>query len=202
MAARAKPLAIAAAAGVLAAGVIVIGTAWIDDEPDVDGTFVLEEPGIYDQPNDDVNDDSTGRALPARGLVDVDGAPVDLTAAIAGTARTPMVINLWFSRCAPCRRELVDFAAVHGQVGSDVRFVGVDPFDSVTAMQEFADERGVTYELLRDPERTFSNDLGVVGYPVTLFVDADGRIVRQTGEIDADGLRDAIGELFDVPVET
>jgi hypothetical protein len=35
-----------------------------------------------------------------------------------------------------------------------------------------------------------------VAYPVTVFVDADGKIVRQVGEIDAAGLRAAIDELF------
>ena len=57
-------------------------------------------------------------------------------------------------------------------------------------------QRGVEYELLRDPERTFTNEIGVVAFPVTLFVDTDGQIVRQTGEIDAGELRDLIDELF------
>ena len=71
----------------------------------------------------------------------------------------------------------------------------------VDAMESFASERGVTYDLLRDTgeysdDVLLSDELGIVGYPVTLFVDADGRILRQTGEIDADELRSAIEELF------
>ena len=45
------------------------------------------------------------------------------------------------------------------------------------------------------PERS-STPLGVVNFPVTLFVDADGEIVAQTGEIDGDELRARIEELF------
>ncbi|NNE11470.1 MAG: redoxin domain-containing protein, partial [Ilumatobacter sp.] len=77
-----------------------------------------------------------------------------------------------------------------------VRFVGVDPFDSVEVMERFAAERGVEYELLRDPERSFTNELEVVAFPVTLFVSPEGEIVRQTGVIDADELRAAIDEMF------
>jgi len=77
-----------------------------------------------------------------------------------------------------------------------VRFVGIDPFDTVEAMQRFAAERGVEYDLLLDPEREFTNELEIVAFPVTLFVDEAGRILRQTGEIDADELRATIDELF------
>jgi hypothetical protein len=67
-------------------------------------------------------------------------------------------------------------------------------------MLEFAEERGVRYDLLRDrgehDDRLLTDELGIVGYPVTLFVDAEGRVLRQTGEIDAGELRAAIEELF------
>lgn len=186
----------AAAAGVAAAAIALFGGVWfagyLVDEPAVDGEVVLDEPGVYQQPTDEVNENVAGEMVPEDGLVDAGGNPVSL----AEYRGAPLVVNLWFSRCAPCQRELVDFAEVHAEVGDRVRFVGVDPFDTVEAMERFADARGVTYELLRDPERTFTNGIGVVAFPVTLFVDGDGRIVRQTGVIDADELRSSIDELF------
>ena len=108
----------------------------------------------------------------------------------------PLVVNLWYSTCIPCKRELGEFAAVHREVGDRVRFVGVDPLDSVDVMRRFASDRGVGYELLRDEAGAFVNALGVVNFPVTLFVAADGEIVGQTGEIDGDELRARIEELF------
>ncbi len=186
----------AATAGLLAAAVALFGGVWLagllDDGPAVDGDVLLDEPGIYQQPTDEVNPDVEGEAVPGNGLEDAAGVAVDL----ADYRGEPLVVNLWFSRCAPCQRELVDFAEVHAEVGDRVRFVGVDPFDTVEAMERFAEARGVTYELLRDPERTFTNEIGVVAFPVTLFVDRDGRIVKQTGQIDADELRATIDELF------
>lgn len=190
---RPRPIAIAAVSGLAAAAIAIVGVAALaNDEPKYDGEFVLDEPGVFQEPLSEVNDDLSGLTLPDIDLTDINGEPRSLRE----YAGKPLVINVWFSNCAPCRRELRDFAVVHEEVGDKIQFVGIDPFDTVEAMQRFASERGVTYDLLRDIEREFSNEIGIVAYPVTLFVSAEGEVLRQTGEIDADGLRAAIRELF------
>jgi peroxiredoxin len=195
MAPRTRHVAVAATAGVVAAAIALFGGVWLagalDDSPSVDGEFVLDQPGIFEEPSDEVNPDATGSELPVGGLTDAQGRTVEFDE----YRGRPLVVNFWFSRCAPCRRELRDFASVDAELGDRVQFVGVDPFDTADAMQRFAQERGVEYDLLLD-DGTVSDALGIVGYPVTLFVSSDGRILRQTGEIDADGLRSAIEELF------
>ena len=195
MAIHPRQLIPAAVAGVLVAAIALFGGVWLarvlDDTPPVDGEFVLEEPGVFQQPFDEVNDDSTGARLPDVGLADRDGRTVRLSE----YAGQPLVVNFWFSNCPPCRRELSDFAEVHAELGGDVQFVGVDPFDTPDVMVEFAEQRGVAYDLLLD-DGSLSNELGIVGYPVTLFVDSSGRVLRQTGELDAETLRSLIEELF------
>ncbi len=195
MALRTPHVAIAAVAGLTASAVAIFGGVWLagalDDTAPIDGEFVLDEPGIFSEPTDEINPDTSGLVLPPVMLSDALGAPVDLSA----YRGAPLVVNFWFSRCAPCRRELRDFATVHAELGDRIQFVGVDPFDTVEAMQRFAAERGVAYDLLLD-DGSLSDELGIVGYPVTLFVSAEGRVLRQTGEIDADTLRAAIEELF------
>lgn len=187
---------VAGIAGVVTAIVSLVGGVWLaralDDSEPVDGEFTLDEPGVYDQPAEEVNRDVTGRALPEVALLDVDGNTVRLDAARG----TPMVVNIWYSTCAPCRRELSDFAAVHAQIADEVRFVGVNTRDGVEAMVRFAEERGVTYELLRDDEFRWVADLGIVASPTTLFVDEAGRILEQTGVLEADELSSIIAELF------
>ncbi len=181
------------AATIAALGVVAIG-AWAtgSDDESFDGTIQLDEPGIYEEPLDDVNPDTSGLVLPDVPLEDAAGNTVSLS----DYRGKPLVLNFWFSNCAPCAREVAYFQAVHEELGDVVQIVGVNPFDTVDAMTRFADERGVTYDRLRDPERSFVNVIGLVAYPVTLFVDADGRILRQTGELDGDDLRGAIDELF------
>jgi peroxiredoxin len=187
-------------AGVAAVAATVLVGAWITrDEPEHEFSVVLSTPGIFTEPTvpgaSGGNPDTTGRPLPATVFEDGSGAE----RALSEFRGTPLVINNWYSACPPCARELADFAAVDAELRADgraIQFVGVNPYDNAERMTEFAAERGVAYELWRDTARTFGVELGIVAYPVTVFVDADGQIVRQVGEIDAAGLRAAIDELF------
>lgn len=188
-----RAAAIAAGCAVAAAGVTAaVAMALADDEPAVDGEFVLDQPGVYQEPTDELNPLVAGEGLPDVDLLTAD----DRTVSLDDYAGRPLVVNLWYSACAPCARELRDFAEVHAEVGDRVAFVGVNPYDGVDRMLEFAGERGVAYDLLRDDDFALANELGVVLYPVTLFVDEDGRIVGQTGEVDAAQLRATIDALF------
>ena len=99
--------------------------------------------------------------------------------------------------CAPCAKELPDFAEVHNEVGDQVRFIGVNPNDSIEAMERFARERGVNYELYLDDFAEFTNAISAAAFPITLFVTPEGRIIEQTGVLDADELRAEIDQLLE-----
>jgi peroxiredoxin len=181
----------ALALGFVAATASVVGVlAWAGREPAVDGTFRLDEPGVFSEPI--ATNDVAGALLPDVELVDADGA----TRRLAEFRGRPLVVNVWFSSCVPCATELADFASVHAELGDAVQFVGVDPLDSVDDMVAFAEARGVQYPLLRDPDRTFVGAVPVIVYPTTMFVDAAGRVVRQTAATDAEHLRANLAELF------
>ncbi|MCU0259641.1 MAG: TlpA family protein disulfide reductase [Ilumatobacteraceae bacterium] len=182
---------LAAAVVIGVGGGIVLGRTMADDDvPDDD--IVLTEPGEYQQPLDAEGGAATGVALPSTTLYDLADAEVTTTELIG----RPMVVNIWFTTCPPCARELADFAAVHAELGDAVRFVGVNPIDERDTMVRFADQRGVAYELYRDLGAAFVDALGVISYPTTLFVDADGTIVSTAGELDADELRARIEAVF------
>lgn len=184
----------AAIAGGLVGG-WALGRAVIGDSGtgagDID-SVVLSEPGEYQQPIDGDNRDVDGDSLPDVVLTDSAGLEIR-TSSLVGQ---PLVVNLWYSTCVPCKRELGEFATVHRELGDRIRFVGINPFDSDDVMERFAGDRGVGYELLRDEEGLFVDAVGIVNFPVTLFVASDGEIVAQTGEIDGDELRARIEELF------
>jgi peroxiredoxin len=181
--------AIGAAVGLLCVGAVIAMTR---DDSDVDGTFVLDKPGVYSEPVATTN--IAGKALPDVELTDPEGRPV----AMQSFAGEPLVVNVWYSTCAPCARELRDFADVSADLGDRVQFVGIDPVDDVDKMLAFADARGVQYPLLRDTEGRFVSDVAVTAYPTTLFISPDGRIVHQTNAISADDLRSEIADVFGV----
>jgi peroxiredoxin len=177
---------------------LVVGVAggWVlnraQSSPTVPDDIVLDTPGEYQQPIEGADQVVTGVPFPSVALLDVTDAEVPSRSLVGA----PLVVNVWFSTCPPCARELADFAEVHREVGDRVRFVGINPLDGTEAMQRFAAERGVAYELLRDPASRFLDAAGVASFPRTLFVDEQGIIVGEAGELDADDLRARIEELL------
>jgi peroxiredoxin len=174
-------------------GAVIWSRTVADGGTAADDDVVMDEPGEYVEPSASTNPPVTGGVLPDATLEDADGVEVRLV-----SDGRPMVVNLWYSTCPPCARELPDLAAVHRDVGDEIRFVGVDPADTAGAMTAFARARGVAYELLRDPGFELTDALGVVGMPVTLLVDPAGRVVHQQGVIDDDELRALLAEHWGV----
>ncbi len=130
----------------------------------------------------------TGRTLPK---VDIQTLAGDAFAT-ADLIGRPLIVNFWYSTCAPCKRELPAFAAMHAQFGDQVRFVGVDTLPPSANEEAFARDRGVQYELLYDPNGELTTAVGIATSPQTLFIDAQGTIVEQTGELTADRLEELI----------
>ena len=130
----------------------------------------------------------TGRPLPkvnVQTLAGDDFATADLVG-------KPLVVNFWYSTCAPCKKELPAFAAVQAKLGDEVRFVGVDSLPPSANEEAFARDRGVQYELFYDTNGELTSAVGVAAFPQTLFIDAKGTIVEQTGELTAERLEQLI----------
>ncbi len=188
-------------ASLLVAVAVIGGFVWwqasSDDDDPVDARIDGDTPSVVDRPADGglANPDVEGDPLPDVEVSDADGNVIATSSFLGGD---PLVFNFWFSTCAPCAKELPDFAEVHAEVADAVRFIGINPIDSVPAMERFAGERGVEYELYRDDVVEFQVALGLAAFPVTIFVTPDGTIVEQTGVLDADGLREKVDELLEL----
>ena len=134
-----------------------------------------------------------GSKLPAINLENVDGQEVSTQSLV----NKPLVINVWYSTCEPCRRELPALANADMQYRDQVRFVGVNIKDSATVAREFASQYGVKFELLLDKNGQFISQLGIATAPVTLAIDQRGVIVGQkAGEISASELDELVKELL------
>jgi len=182
----------------LLVAVAVVGVfVWIQssdgDDTAVDAT--LRDPqSVITFPNDGLgNDDVQGDPFPDVVLIDRDDNEVT-TGDLVGE---PLVVNLWYSTCPPCAKELPDFAEVDAET-DDVRFIGVNTLDSLEVMERFAGERGVEYDLFRDEFAELADAIGATAMPITLFVTSNGTIIEQTGALDADELRAEIADLLAV----
>lgn len=91
-----------------------------------------------------------------------------------------VLVNLWATWCAPCRRETPELQALHEAYEDEgLRVIGitVDGPGSGTAIREFVEEFGVTYAVWWDPEDRATSAFGTFGLPTTYLLDGDGRVV-------------------------
>lgn len=103
------------------------------------------------------------------------GPDVDLRAAAPGR---PTLVNIWGTWCPPCVDEVPDLVAFAERAGDRVGLVGVLTQDPARNGLEFARQFGMRYPSVVDDQgevfRAFRP-----GPPVTLFLDAQGRVVHK-----------------------
>ena len=165
--------------------VYLASTNGSDDNAQADDVVTIDGSNPLDQAPLNTNAAVTGKQLAAADVRTEDGDTLS-TADLVGQ---PLIINYWSSTCVPCKKELPDFVTAHRELGDKVRFVGIDAYASLPAEVQFAKDRGVDYELYYDGDGRFATALGLTSQPVTLFVRADGTIMKQTGQIDLDDIR-------------
>lgn len=114
----------------------------------------------------------------------------------------PTVINLWASWCPPCRHEmpvLIEGARRYRAI----RFLLLNQGEDLMTVDAAGKQWPIPTALLAlDIDSLVSTTLGVRGYPTTLIVAADGRVMkRHTGEVSGaslasllEGIDDATGE--------
>ncbi len=124
--------------------------------------------------------------MPSIEVLDLAGGR-ELLPAVQGR---PQVINLWASWCAPCRREMPAFARVQAQ-RPDVDFVYLNIGERVDEIAAFTRTLSVPLSpILRDPPGRVPLQLDVRGYPTTLILDAEGRLLhRRSGELSEASLK-------------
>lgn len=139
-----------------------------------------------------------GQELPALTLpCFTGGAPVALRD-VAG----PAVINVWASWCGPCRKELPAFQRLSERTSGRLQVVGVNTRDSRGGAQAIGEDFGVRFPVLVDQGDALQRELRRNAFPLTLFVDAAGRIrhIDATGALDDAQLSALVREHLGVAV--
>ncbi|MCX7646087.1 MAG: TlpA family protein disulfide reductase [Rhodobacteraceae bacterium] len=102
-----------------------------------------------------------------------------------------VLLNFWATWCAPCREEMPMLANLQRDLGGD-RFAVVTVAtgrNSPQAIEKFFDEIGVdNLPLYVDPRHDLARPMAVLGLPVTVIIDPEGReVARLMGEAAWDG---------------
>ncbi|WP_192580731.1 TlpA disulfide reductase family protein [Micromonospora sp. AMSO1212t] len=109
------------------------------------------------------------------------GTPVSLR-----DVKGPAVINVWASWCPPCRKELPAFQRLSERADGRFQVIGVNSRDSRGGAQSIGEDYGVDFPMLLDQGDAFQRALERNAFPLTVLVDADGRIrhTDATGALD------------------
>jgi cytochrome c biogenesis protein CcmG, thiol:disulfide interchange protein DsbE len=110
-----------------------------------------------------------------------------------------VVLNFWASWCKPCRDESPLLERWHRRIrdrGATV--LGVDILDVTGRAQDFVDEYGLTYPMLKDKDGEGLDKFGVVAYPETFVIDRQGRIAAVArGPVDDAFMRRNVAPLVE-----
>ena len=150
------------------------------------------------------------KPAPVLAGIDLHGDPLsadDLGADVPGGE--VLVVNVWGSWCAPCRREAPVLAkAARTYRGRGVRFLGLLSRDKPAAALAFNRAFNVPYPSLQDPggrlQLRFADSLPGQAVPNTWVIDRDGRVAaRILAEVSESTLRSVLEEVgLDTPAAT
>ena len=94
----------------------------------------------------------------------------------------PLVINVWASWCSPCRKEAASLERLSwSEAGSRYTVIGISTDDDRSAALQWLRNSNETISHYIDsgPRWTLEHMLGASSIPVTVLVDAKGRVVAR-----------------------
>jgi cytochrome c biogenesis protein CcmG, thiol:disulfide interchange protein DsbE len=116
-----------------------------------------------------------------------------------------MLVNIWATWCEPCRVEIPSLERLqreYGPKGLKIVAVSIDDYVSEDSIRRYADNFGVTFEILHDPTHAIERVFQATGYPETFIVGRDGTIRnKKIGPDDwsSIGNRSLVAQLLGLP---
>jgi len=92
-----------------------------------------------------------------------------------------LLLNIWATWCPPCRVKMPSLERLQRKLaGTDFRLVSVSiDKDDSTLVRRFAQELGLSFEILHDRPGAIQEAYQTTGVPESFVIDRDGRIVKK-----------------------
>ena len=117
----------------------------------------------------------------------------------------PLIINVWASWCGPCRAEMGSLERLAQRYnGKEFNIIGISIDDYRNKATAFIKQTEISFENFIDHRLLLENMLGANTVPLTVLVDANGRILekaRGSYEWDNPKIIDTISKVFRIKVD-
>lgn len=114
----------------------------------------------------------------------------------------PLIISVWASWCDPCRQEMGSLQRLSRRAeGKEFAIIGISTDDDPDAAKAFLQKSKITFHNFIDTQLSMENMLGADRLPLTLLVDAHGKVLAKfygAREWDSPGSLEMIGDTFHI----
>lgn len=115
----------------------------------------------------------------------------------------PLIINVWASWCGPCRQEMGSLERLSQHAGGkQFTVIGISTDDYPEAAKAFLKQAKTSFSHYIDKQVQLENMLGANRIPLTVLVDAQGKVVGKVygaKEWDSPEALQAIKQAFNLP---
>ncbi len=161
------------AVGLLLALTIAVGAQWLHSRATPTQADAAIEGLAEGRPLSGAGSPVAGQPAPDFEIVYADGRRMRLSE-LRGR---PVLINFWATWCPPCRREMPDLIeAYQAHQGEGLIILAVNIEEPASRAQAFAEEFGIPFPIVLDPEGRVSDQYQVRNLPSSIFIGRDGII--------------------------
>jgi cytochrome c biogenesis protein CcmG, thiol:disulfide interchange protein DsbE len=119
---------------------------------------------------------ASGNAAPDFAVTTIDGKKLSLSE-YRGKV---VLLDFWATWCTPCREEIPHFVEMQEKYGPQgFQVIGISMDDDAKPVREFSQKFKMNYPVAVGDDKLAQSFGGVLGLPVNLVIDRDGRIVKK-----------------------
>ncbi|HEY6926814.1 MAG TPA: TlpA disulfide reductase family protein [Steroidobacteraceae bacterium] len=99
---------------------------------------------------------------------------------LSGFRGKPLIINVWARWCGPCRQEMASLDRLAWlEPGRYLRIIGISTDDDPARAKQWLQASNATINQYIDTQLQMETMLGARRIPLTVLIDADGRVVQK-----------------------
>ena len=120
---------------------------------------------------------------------------------LSGYLGKPLIINVWASYCGPCLDEMGSLERLWQRYGEHFNVIGISIDDYPDRARIFLAKSETTFPHYIDRQLMLENMLGAKTIPLTLLIDAEGKVLQKIGgaqDWDSPEIIETIGQIYKI----